>query len=819
MQRGKRKEVVWDPGEANEKQKLFYMSRTTYTAYGGAKGGGKALANGTPVCTPRGWTVVEELAVGDLVIGSDGKPVRVLGVYPQGVKRVYDITFRDGAVIKVSGDHLWKYRVTGKPHKVKGVRSTRDNWTIGTTLEMLAAMQKHRSNQSVVIPVCGAVEWEKKELPLRPYTVGALLGDGCLTGSNAVITSADAEVIDRIRADGYTVNKWRGPYDYGVLGARGLVVALGMNKGSHDKRVPDIYLHSDKADRLELLRGLMDTDGFCDKRGHCSYCSVSEGLAKDVQYLVRSLGGMASLTRKDRKSGISYEVTIRMPDDRNDIFHLTRKLERLRPYNAGISDVTRRVVSIVENGEAECTCIRVDSDDHLFVAGEFVVTHNTHAVRIKAVGSALTNPGIRILIMRRTYPESEENHIRPIVKMVPRELASYNATTHLMTFHNGSTIKFGHWAGDASEDEYNGLEYDWIFIDEATQFSERAFNFLGGCLRGVNEWPKRMYLTCNPGGVGHRWVKRLFIDRDFKMNSDNPEENEDPADYSFIPATVEDNYHLMASSPGYVRMLANMPEDKRRAYRYGDWNAIGGNYFPEFSTATHVVPAFKVPEHWKKYRSFDYGLDMFACYWWAVDEDGRSWCFREYTEKNLIVQDAARKIHELTFPGEDIIATYAPPDMWNRQKDTGRTMAELFMLNQVGLIKADNNRVQGHMMIKDALAPMLLRDPYAQSMVRRPDGSVPDKLSGLMFFEGCKGAIGDLQDIQADEKNPNDCAKDPHEITHTVDGVRYWCVSRSLPAEPLREDTADLFEEEDGPEDYEAYMTGGEPTAGYLGVG
>lgn len=100
--------------------------------------------------------------------------------------------------------------------------------------------------------------------------------------------------------------------------------------------------------------------------------------------------------------------------------------------------------------------------------------------------------------MRRTYPELEENHIRPIVKMVPPQIASYNATTHLMQFHNGSTIKFGHWAGDASEDEYNGLEYDWIFIDEATQFSERSFNFLGGCLRGVNDFPKRMYLTCNP---------------------------------------------------------------------------------------------------------------------------------------------------------------------------------------------------------------------------------------------------------------------------------------------------------------------------------
>jgi phage terminase large subunit len=163
----------------------------------------------------------------------------------------------------------------------------------------------------------------------------------------------------------------------------------------------------------------------------------------------------------------------------------------------------------------------------------------TWAVRVKAVGGAMTYNGIRILIMRRTYPELEENHIRPIIKLVPHEVASYNGSTRIMRFSNGSTIKFGHWSGEVSEQEYQGQEYDWIFIDEATQFTERAFNYLGGCLRGANDFPKRMYLTCNPGGVGHRWVKRLFIDRDYKTDSHNPEENENPDDYNFIFATVE----------------------------------------------------------------------------------------------------------------------------------------------------------------------------------------------------------------------------------------------------------------------------------------
>ena len=440
----------------------------------------------------------------------------------------------------------------------------------------------------------------------------------------------------------------------------------------------------------------------------------------------------------------------------------------------------------------------------------------THAVRIKAVGGAFTWPGIRILIVRKTYPELQSNHIEPILKMVPQELTSYNGTLHTLYFQNGSTIHFGHWSGITSESEYQGQEYDWIFMDEATQFTEREFRFLGGCLRGVNEIPKRFYLTCNPGGVGHRWVKRLFIDRNFKTDSDNPEENENPDDYSFIFATVEDNKDLLESSPGYLQALSQLPENIRKAHRYGDWDALCGTYFPEFSKATHTCKPFQIPKHWKRYRALDYGLDMLAVGWYAVDENGRSYMYRELVQPGLIVQDAAKQILDMTMPDEHIEITFAPPDIWSRQKDTGKTMAELFMLNQVGLIKADNNRVQGHMMMKDAMAPRLLRDPYVMDMVRRPDGSVPDKLPGLMFFDVCKGAIGDIQDIQADEKNPNDCAKDPHEVTHTVDGVRYYCVSRVLPAQPQREQAGAWEDEDEEQESYDEFMCGGEITAGYL---
>ena len=426
----------------------------------------------------------------------------------------------------------------------------------------------------------------------------------------------------------------------------------------------------------------------------------------------------------------------------------------------------------------------------------------THAVRTKAIGGALLNPGIRILIMRCTYPELEENHIRPIVKMLPPEVGSYNGSTHLISFCNGSTIRFGHWNGEASEQEYNGQEYDWIFIDEATQFSERAFNFLGGCLRGVNNYPKRMYLTCNPGGIGHNWVKRLFIDRRYKSGSENPEENENGEDYNFIFATVEDNEPLLKSSPGYLKALANMPEDLRRAYRYGDWNAIGGNYFKEFSMKTHGFEDFTIPKHWLLYRSFDYGLDMLALGFFAVDEDGRSWCFREFCKKGLIVSQAAEEILSHSLPNEDYLFTCAPPDMWSRVKDSGRTMAEIFMQNGVNIIRCDNSRVQGHLLLKDMLRPVPLRDKFVRGLF--PQGKAPDTLPGLMFFNSLKQTPENLMNIQADKLDPNDCAKEPHGITHTVDMLRYYAMSRPLAAQGASEGD---FEECEG-EDYDDFMRG-----------
>ena len=425
--------------------------------------------------------------------------------------------------------------------------------------------------------------------------------------------------------------------------------------------------------------------------------------------------------------------------------------------------------------------------------------------------------GIAILFVRATYEDIRQNQIEPILKLLPVDQRSYNGSTHMLTMANGSTIQFGNWEGNESENKYQGQEYDIVIIDEATQFTERMFRHLAGCMRGHvgKGFPKRMLLTCNPGGIGHFWVKRLFVDRKFKTDPEHPEKTEKPDDYKFIFAKAEDNIAMLEENESYLEDISKMAESD--AMRYGDWNVMSGQYFDNFDERIHVVKSFAIPPHWELYRSFDYGLDKFACFWWAVDTDGRCWCIRCLEAENKNVQDAAKLALDATPPKEQgkILITYAPPDMWSRQKDTGKTMAEIFTQHGLPIVKSDNNRVQGHIITRSMLEPIPLHDQF---VIKHYGGKehAPKELPALMFFNTVGLAIEDLQSIQHDDKNPSDCAKEPHDITHTVDAIRYFCINRQMTAVlPQPEE-----EEDDGVtlEDYDDYMFGGEIPEGYFAV-
>lgn len=410
------------------------------------------------------------------------------------------------------------------------------------------------------------------------------------------------------------------------------------------------------------------------------------------------------------------------------------------------------------------------------------------AIIRKAILMALYYPTIQILVIRREYDQLENPIIQPMLKLIPSDIRNYNKSEHLLTFINGSKIKFSNMPdySSAVEGKFQGNNWDVLFIDEATQFLESEFRGLDAIVRGDNGFPKRVYLTCNPGGVGHFWVKRLFVDRKFKE-----EENAD--DYVFIQATVDDNKNI---DKEYVNVLNNLPEDVRRAHRYGDWNALSGVYFEEFTDGLHTCKPFPIPRHWKRYRSMDYGLDMHFCIWVAVDETGRCYVYRQFAQANMIVSEAAQIQRELTRADEEIGYTIAPPDLWARNRETGKSQAITFAENGIVLFKADNNRKQGWYALKELLKV-------------QTDGK-----PGIIIFETCTSLIDCLKCLQHDKTDPNDVSKHPHDLTHGPDALRYFAQTYVLPAE---QEVLQVEEEDDDPvEDYFHYMCGTGISASYV---
>ena len=230
------------------------------------------------------------------------------------------------------------------------------------------------------------------------------------------------------------------------------------------------------------------------------------------------------------------------------------------------------------------------------------------AVRTKAVLMALKYPGIRILLVRRTMPELESNHLRFLRRQLAG-VAEYKAASRQLVFPGGSVLELGYCACDGDMDRYQGAEFDVICIDEATQLKEEWLRQFAACLRGVNEFPKRMYYTCNPGGPGHGYIKRLFIDRRYRAG-------ERAEEYAFIPAKVTDNQALLRAQPDYLRQLEALPQRLRQAWLEGKWDVFQGQFFQEFvddpahyrdRRFTHVIEPFDIPREWSIWRSYDFG--------------------------------------------------------------------------------------------------------------------------------------------------------------------------------------------------------------------
>lgn len=363
---------------------------------------GRAMPTFTNVLTPAGWRPIGDLQVGDLVIGSNGEPTPVLGVYPQGEKDIYRLTAQDGSWTLCCGEHLWTVRTAADRRRGKP-------WRVLETKDMIGNLRAAHARRYELPMLTAPVSMPEQTVPMDPYALGLLLGDGCLTGATTpAFATADQELADALQAalPGVTVRHKKGvDYTLNRVKSSGDVVTLenpvtGMLRAldlfgarSHSKFVPDVYLNNSADVRLAVLQGLLDSDGGPvtqrDRTCRIQYTTTSIMLRDDVVGLVQSLGGVAYTRRRHalgRKPGQAngrpvvhrrdaHIVDIRLPEG-IEPFRLTRKRDAYHAAGGGGRPM-RFIDSIEPAGREESVCIQVAAEDSLYVTQDYLLTHNT----------------------------------------------------------------------------------------------------------------------------------------------------------------------------------------------------------------------------------------------------------------------------------------------------------------------------------------------------------------------------------------------------------------------------------------------------------
>lgn len=649
--------------------------------FGGAAGGGKATPLTSVVMTPFGIKTMGDMKIGSLVSNPDGTIAKVLQIHPQGVQDIYKVSFSDGSSARCTKDHLWLVHFTRR--KVKADRqyigiAPEDNTDVRgrivTTAELIEFFKlENKSNSYPVIPLTQPVQFTRTSRagldsmrPIDPYVLGVLLGDGCLVGSTLSITSNDIEIVRNVEMGlGYSLSSWpSSEYGYGIPDADGSLrkslIDLGLlGQGSLTKHIPKTYLYSSIEDRFSILQGLMDTDGttYKEKRSAVSFCSSSHQLAKDVQFLVGSLGGRCTITEKEPfyrdengekvQGHTAYICYIQIPDA-SRLFRLSRKKERVGgEFNGGASPLSRRMVSIEPDGREEAQCITVDHPNGLYLTDDFIVTHNSYAMRVISIILAIECPGVNVYLFRKTYTELDSNHMlgpqgyRALLSTaVDNKMVRIDSQKNLIQFRNGPTGTFAggsliylrHAQYDKDMYIYQGAEIHVMMIDEATHFSEPIYSFLRarvrtGSWRPPEKWAKwfpRILCSSNPGNTYHNFWKHIFVDFVDPEHPYQPvraPEDDGGMLRQYIPATVYDNPALLEHDPNYISRLKGLGSPELvRAMLEGDWDIVAGGMFDDlWRRGTHIIEKpFKIPKGWYINRGFDWGSSKpFAALWYA----------------------------------------------------------------------------------------------------------------------------------------------------------------------------------------------------------
>ena len=349
---------------------------------------------------------------------------------------------------------------------------------------------------------------------------------------------------------------------------------------------------------------------------------------------------------------------------------------------------------------------------------------------------------------------------------------------------NGNKVLFkGYRTNDQQKQVKSLNEITARWYEEAENITYNQFKALRMQLRGGNPEDRQLFLTLNPineeGFVNQYFFQRVpdkvyerFEDgrpKIFEVNiAVDTEEEKLTIPCIVVCTTYKDNPYLTARQKADIEELKGTDEDMYQMLAQCKFVKPQGAFFGEFRHGLHTCRPFPIPEHWRKYRAFDFGLDKLACYWIALDDSGRAYVYKELYESDLIIRQAAEKILAMTTAEENIYETFAPPDMWNRRQETGKSAAEIFAENGVWITKRSNDRIHGWLNVKEWLA------------VRQ--GADGKRQTNLVIFDTCPNLIRCLPQLRRDKANPNDVdSKTNHELTHGPDALRYFLAGRPAP--------------------------------------
>ena len=514
-------------------QMSFASSNVDVVFGGGNLGGGKEMPLNAKILTPSGWQTMGDMQVGSKVMTPFDGIATVIAVFPQGVKDVYELTTLDGRKCECGLEHLWTVRTPKQVHKYR-FHNKEWGWTM--TLQTKDLIDGLSQGKKYFIPNNKAIEFGEEELPIPPYVLGVMLGDGCLTKgcrSNShcfIISNTEKDIINKVASltDSIHVREELHNYNKEFFSPHNdeywrYLDRIGLSTYSYNKFIPEEYLHSSIEQRKQLLAGLFDTDGSIEPYDNSySFSTTSERLKDTFIELCRSLGYTCSC-REDRRDnkytkGVAYDIVIRT----DDIIFTSEKHksrynnERNKTRKYARSNDHSRIVSIKKVRRAECQCILVDDEKHLYITDDYITTHNSYGLVLAMAEPLMTDPDFRAMISRRSLGNQKAGggFVEKFKQIFGADFVKIRESENpRVTFPNGTFVDLT-YLDDSNMDKLRerakGWEYDLIAIDELTEMTWEVFSYVMTRNRGqCKTFTGKFFATLNP--KRSHWT-RIFLD-------------------------------------------------------------------------------------------------------------------------------------------------------------------------------------------------------------------------------------------------------------------------------------------------------------------